>query len=471
MLFGTCSQLEKEDSPTALRDTQMAVHASERYASADDNSSHRRTTSLNSSRFSTVSRFTGTRDLWRVAARDLDGSTAQIEVLDLIESERLSDGSDNAAEAQDGCSDARTNDRVEEFLPPANHAAENVDKSPVPQRELLSGPESEPEPKAFASSQKSQKSEANDNIPPMPLYTGFTDAELSKEIKDYGFKPVRGRQKKIDLLRKCWESRCTNQSSNPASTELKSKSKPEPTRKGKKERKRPAGAASTIALAASEPKDPPSSHAGIKARAATDNDSVLKEGVRAPTAGPALSPAKTGRRPSQPIPPLSYEDVEEIEDSEEDEDSFLSPFRLRADYNGSRERSGSLPLSPIPPNSSSHGHTRSKYFARTGSPSCNPGNGALSSSARASLPDLDAQITGAVRAQPRLALASKRPTWHEKMLMYVPIVLEDFAGWLNTEGLGLVAEDREVSALFVRSWCEKRGVCCCWRKGPPAYGE
>jgi hypothetical protein len=59
----------------------------------------------------------------------------------------------------------------------------------------------------------------------------------------------------------------------------------------------------------------------------------------------------------------------------------------------------------------------------------------------------------------------KDPTWHEKMLLYDPIVLEDLATWLNTKGLALVDEDGEVSALEVKEWCESNGICCLWRGG------
>lgn len=48
--------------------------------------------------------------------------------------------------------------------------------------------------------------------------------------------------------------------------------------------------------------------------------------------------------------------------------------------------------------------------------------------------------------------------------MYDPIILEDLTTWLNVEGLGLVEEDREVSSLDVRKWCESKGICCCWKQ-------
>lgn len=58
------------------------------------------------------------------------------------------------------------------------------------------------------------------------------------------------------------------------------------------------------------------------------------------------------------------------------------------------------------------------------------------------------------------ANADITPTWREKILMYDPIVLEDLTAWLNTTGFQAINEDREVSTLDVRDWCEANGVCC-----------
>ncbi len=55
------------------------------------------------------------------------------------------------------------------------------------------------------------------------------------------------------------------------------------------------------------------------------------------------------------------------------------------------------------------------------------------------------------------------PTWREKILMYDPIVLEDLTLWLNTVGFRAIGEDREISVLDVRDWCEAEGLCCLWK--------
>ena len=59
----------------------------------------------------------------------------------------------------------------------------------------------------------------------------------------------------------------------------------------------------------------------------------------------------------------------------------------------------------------------------------------------------------------------KNPTWHEKMLMYDPIILEDLTLWLNTEGFNAIGEDREINIVEVKDWCHENGICCLWRGG------
>jgi len=83
------------------------------------------------------------------------------------------------------------------------------------------------------------------------------------------------------------------------------------------------------------------------------------------------------------------------------------------------------------------------------------------------------------------------PSWHEKILLYDPIVLEDLTAWLNAQGLrtelerlkpkvktrGRKKKDAppevdeweivrdELKAWMVQKWCEENSVCCLWREG------
>jgi hypothetical protein len=113
------------------------------------------------------------------------------------------------------------------------------------------------------------------------------------------------------------------------------------------------------------------------------------------------------------------------------------------------------------------------------------------------------KITRLVKSTPP-STEMNLPTWHEKMLLYDPIVLEDFTAWLTEQGLKyklrrpatkakaksaaksrkktadadtLEAEGDEVSApefdvvqeeikpWMVQRWCEEKSVCCLWKEG------
>ncbi|KAM0720361.1 hypothetical protein Q7P37_004497 [Cladosporium fusiforme] len=85
----------------------------------------------------------------------------------------------------------------------------------------------------------------------------------------------------------------------------------------------------------------------------------------------------------------------------------------------------------------------------------------------------------------------KAPSWHEKILLYDPIVLEDLTAWLNKQGLrtevnrlkpktktrGRKKKDAppevdewevvkdELKAWMVQKWCEDQSICCLWKEG------
>jgi hypothetical protein len=71
-------------------------------------------------------------------------------------------------------------------------------------------------------------------------------------------------------------------------------------------------------------------------------------------------------------------------------------------------------------------------------------------------------ITQAVVGAPRTRDPAD-PSWHEKMLMYDPIILEDLTAWLNSGQLDKVGYDGEVAPGDVKKWCESKSVCCLWR--------
>ncbi|KAI5201132.1 hypothetical protein E4T39_05361 [Aureobasidium subglaciale] len=120
----------------------------------------------------------------------------------------------------------------------------------------------------------------------------------------------------------------------------------------------------------------------------------------------------------------------------------------------------------------------------------------ISSTARCSIKQLQAdwptlaptlfpKITQVVRSTPP-SCDHKTPTWHEKILLYDPIVLEDLTSWLNAQGVrvevmvakakgkkkaGDVVEEimemvkEELQPWMVQKWCEEHSVCCLWKEG------
>lgn len=93
-------------------------------------------------------------------------------------------------------------------------------------------------------------------------------------------------------------------------------------------------------------------------------------------------------------------------------------------------------------------------------------------------------ITKTVRSTPP-SRDHKAPTWHEKILLYDPIVLEDLTSWLNSQGIRIEVsvlrskgkkkagetEDtmetvhEELQPWMVQKWCEEHSVCCLWKEG------
>jgi Slx4 endonuclease len=92
---------------------------------------------------------------------------------------------------------------------------------------------------------------------------------------------------------------------------------------------------------------------------------------------------------------------------------------------------------------------------------------------------LFAAITKAIRQAPRGSISG--PSWHERMLLFEPVVLEDLTDWLNGAGLRVQRKGgkEELEPWMVRQWCDEQSVCCVWkfnrkqqiRKGAAADAE
>ncbi|GFG28017.1 structure-specific endonuclease subunit slx4 [Aspergillus udagawae] len=426
LMFGTCSQLEREDSPTMLSDMQKAIRASEN--SMIENGKPSSTTRAESGLYprTAVSRFQTPRDLWSVAARDMDGSLAEIEVLDMVDVSDISE----LPPRPDGELQDRTEKDEENTVPQGRplrpvKITDEVEAGGDIYTENLTISEIKSEETACRASE----------IRPMPRFADWKDSDLSREVGLYGFKPMKSRRKMIEVLEKCWEAQ--HLSTPTVVQDVPGKSDDGSTGKASAIQSQTKKQTSTTDAAKKVEKE----------------SACLTEEVK-PNTALEDKPSHTAAESSQALMKSSFADVEEIEDSEDE--LIPSPSRLRSRYK--RHMSESRSSQPLPVSAMPSSPTRTNADSGTKPfPS--------DSVAESSLPDLASQITKAVRLQPRsFSVDCKRPSWHEKILMYDPIVLEDFATWLNVEGLGLIHEDREVSAEFVRQWCESNGICCGFRK-------
>ncbi|KAF2669238.1 hypothetical protein BT63DRAFT_424973 [Microthyrium microscopicum] len=75
-----------------------------------------------------------------------------------------------------------------------------------------------------------------------------------------------------------------------------------------------------------------------------------------------------------------------------------------------------------------------------------------------------ARITKLVTSLPR-SQSLREPTWYERMLMYEPIVIEEFTKWLNERGVQAGEGDTqgEVLPWMTQQWCEDQSICCVWK--------
>jgi len=179
---------------------------------------------------------------------------------------------------------------------------------------------------------------------------------------------------------------------------------------------------------------------------------------------------------SQPVTGKEWTRIDEISDS--DSPPTPSPRRRRASSSPAfvRPLDFDVPLSPS---------VMLKIAV--------PGNAAIKAT-DASWPAIQTsifpQIAETIKAAP-LGNDMTTPSWHEKILLYDPIVLEDLTAWLNQQGLRFEIErlkhktktkgrkkkdappdvdeweviKYELKAWMVQKWCEDNSVCCLWREG------
>ena len=469
-LFGTCSQLMHEDSPTFVRNLQAAIETSESH----DNIFNFNDVETPKPRLSatSLSILTASKKLWSEAARDSQGELLDVEMIDLANTPNIQQLMKNDMNTKPLRKEKRESlpslgdelwKSINDF---ANPDAIRMDTAPGGldisgddvQDSVQAIPRSvaeaalRPRTKSRSPAKKTKLSNAsNESTSEMPRFQAYTTNELGKAVSGYGFKAIKSRDAMIVLLEKCWESknRLALQSLAPninipnlaptsgAVVPGKPNKKSPAKRKGRRSRFDGVPTVEEVLAQTSVERNAPPAKARGRPRKSTTlpaaNESV-PVGVGKSTSEPLPKPTT----PTKAIPKAKKPPKDDIEDP--NPPPTPSPPRRRT------------PLSP--PQALSLTNPALTITKKA------PVNTTFSSQTH---PDLFAKITKAVTTFPPTH-DPKNLTWYEKMLLYDPIVLEDLATWLNTEGLGRVGVDEEVHPGAVRAWCEENSICCLWRQ-------
>ena len=230
VLFGTSSQLVREDSPTFIRDLQEAIKESESFNVLSDMIGADVSVAA-SSTGSNVLRRISTRNLWSEAARDSQGSLMEPEVIDLVNTPKACISTEQYSYTKpvtkpDPVLKPRAQDTGWVGIDPFAEPILQLDTETIPQKPAVSETNSEmanlvpslprsvaeavlrsrPKSRSPSKKQKSPNPQA-DRKTDMPDFQNLTISELSKTISKYGFKPIKGKVAMVALLQKCWESK------------------------------------------------------------------------------------------------------------------------------------------------------------------------------------------------------------------------------------------------------------------------
>lgn len=481
-VFGTASQLATEDDPELLRALHEAMKVSNHEDSGPFASPHPANRNL------TIRARLGAR-LWAASARDDDGDLLDLEVLDLtgsspfpLESILLSNPnagdetteprsptrasacieipSDDSFDLGDSlelaqqklhlpsseAGSAQISIHIEEPFPP------HPDVAPALEAEFEPPPSNQEQHQLLLSQSSSPLRTQGEEpeAPPRPNFELYTDARLSKEVASYGFKAVKKRAAMVALLNQCWESQnkgalgsreahasmSTSVANNPSVSSASDAS--QPLLAGKRVK-------GVVVTATGTEIEAPPAEKRPRGRPRKDTTTSPKKPSKKAKATTSLKPAApaptTPKRRKAPA-----KSIVEIADSDS-EDPFPSSPSSSLDI-GNDDVFSSPPAVDLSLTEDTTTPTEETSL--------------IMASPTDQQVALFKAITQAVITAPQSSDPTN-PSWHEKMLMYDPVILEDLTAWLNSGQLDRVGCDREVSPGEVKRWCESKSVCCLWR--------
>ncbi|KAF2205530.1 hypothetical protein GQ43DRAFT_477320 [Delitschia confertaspora ATCC 74209] len=470
ILFGTSSQLAREESPTYIRQVQQAIKESEG----------------DSEFLPRIGRRVQEKPskLWGAAARDFEDSLLDRDdavydpnnfIPDDIPIPLMMDGA--ADGHQESFADIDTFQVTEEevsqpsaergpLLPPTEEKTSHAPLEKEPSYPQTIQVESSPPPTPPLSTQRWEYQN--------PHETSFTDiddfpsAPSPRLIPESSFKDIDVFTSKLRM------------SNDPAPPKGMTSSKFQPL-------------TTTDAHAMKRRDRPPKILSATPTKTSKKSTNTAKNLV--PESAPAFAPSPPKTISSDPLPTTpgkkanKFAHIDEIQDSEDD--SSFSPTPPRTSYSQFR---GSQPVPQL--------DLRPSHALPIVEP-------AIPAKIHKVTPDqlewenvkggVFETITAVLRALPK-STDLKNPTWHERILMYDPIVAEDFTGWLNgnttirlykkatvkqardfnrvvraerkAKGIKgkllepesdegkIGAVETELESWMIKEWCEGMSVCC-----------
>jgi hypothetical protein len=441
-VFGTSSQIARENSPTLLRDIQQAMRESNKVI---DDPFAEDFVSPSIPRYNSFIRATSAgRDLWGAASRDCSGALMDVEVIDMTETPVVSKTRISTV-ASSECTRPAS-----QYLPtPDEDVWHNIEDSPAPAIDMVRSVKSgiqainpieleilektevslSQKPNDCEISTSKQKTILDKSAAVrMPDYESYTTVQLSKEIASYHFKPVKSRDQMINLLGKCWEG---------------------------KQRIALGNIAANCLIQASPSKSPLRYQAsqGMSTLAASPKRGRGRPRKVSQTEPPSNLKSKSRRSPVKTAEPIK--DIEALSENDNPSVPSLTPKRPRKRANSLPDEicDSDSPVTPSPPRRAPSQVSKTPQRLKL----------SRSSQTKESLTTaqevlLQKHISLAITRAPR-SQDPKNPSWHEKMLLYDPVILEDLTAWLNTGALQKVGWDGEVDISEVKKWCTERSVC------------
>ncbi|KAL2891055.1 BChain B, Structure-specific endonuclease subunit SLX4 [Ceratocystis lukuohia] len=492
-VFGTSSQLVREDSPTGSRDFQLGIDQSNMMAEEEPTGWFDDEVEIQPSR---------RPKLWNAACRDDDGST-----IDLRDSNTSGLHGDTVMSNDDSGyihsvpevalprsspekplvnvqedskypdisiilkTPTKPHHPISTLARPATAEEPSIALLPSlsssPQLPIRDSPTRKPpvtSPKIETIVESLESAQATFEVPQLDI---MSDAQLSRRIAEFGFKNIRKRPDMITLLENCYRSKQNiSASSNAVPTSMTSKSSfstssfstassstsfsfarsyeassgPAPTEKYRSRRSSVESIRSITPPTSAQPPLPDSPPLPSK----------IKRGRGRPRKSPAISstlesinnidktPPKKSREPSSSR-------IIAIEIPDSDDLDASSPVNLDHESFDGSTMSDNDQLET----SFDHG--------------ISPNDPPLTVSPAVEEQVMFESISTAVQTAPRTADISN-PSWYDRILLYDPIPYEDLTVWLNSGQLERVGYDDEIAPEHVKKWCESRSICCVKRE-------